>query len=411
MKWPQCWSENLSDLDVATIEAGCRAVERLARLYLLRAFHDAGVFVRTGERATIDSLTRELSVTPKYERLFRVLLEMLTCDGDVSVSADAVTTHQVRDSGEAACAALRDEVLAVHPDRLHLIRLVDACATRALDVVAGRASAVEVLFPAGSSTLVEAVYAQDAVSGYFNGLSADAVEAALRAQRSARPGARLSVLEIGAGTGGTSIPVLERLASITGPLTYEYTDISPALLQAAQNGAAGAYPDVRFRVLNIEKDPAPQGFNADHDVVIAANVLHATRDIAVTLGHVKKLLRPGGQLVLSEVTRIYHFTTLTFGLMPGWWLFGDAGRLPDSPLLSVGGWTRALGAAGFDDVRCVTPFADRDQPAQALLLAVPVSHQTPFVGRVSPEDLIQRQLQLIEAQLAILTERTSRRTL
>jgi microcystin synthetase protein McyG len=52
-------------------------------------------------------------------------------------------------------------------------------------------------------------------------------------------------------------------------------------------------------VLDIEGDPDLQGF-APHtfDVVVAANVLHATADLATSLGHVKRLLAPHGMLVL-----------------------------------------------------------------------------------------------------------------
>ena len=391
-------------LDVSAIEAGCRSVERLAVLYLFRALQDANAFAG-GDQVPVDQLKARLHVTPAYERLFGVLLDMLGDGGYVRISDGTVTLAQPRESNEAACAALRDDILAAHPDRAHLIRLVEQCATQAPAVIGGRTSAVEVLFPGGSSALVEAIYAKDDVSRFFNAVTAQAVETAVRSQIAERPGVRVSVLEIGAGTGGTSLPVLERLSPLTAHVTYDYTDISPALLHVAQSGEAGAHSNVRFRPLNIESDPAAQGFAAGYDIVIAANVLHATRDIAATLAKARKLLRPGGLLVLSEVTRIYQFTTLTFGLMPGWWLFKDAGRLPNSPLLSVAGWRRALATAGFADVRCFTPFADVEQPPQCLVLAA-CGGEEPPPAAISSEELIRRQLQIIEAQLDLLAGRS-----
>jgi predicted TPR repeat methyltransferase len=38
------------------------------------------------------------------------------------------------------------------------------------------------------------------------------------------------------------------------------------------------------------------------DLIVAANVLHATRNLEETLAHVRELLQPGGQLLLLEAT-------------------------------------------------------------------------------------------------------------
>ena len=391
--------------DPAAMEAGCARVEQLARRHLLRAFQAEGVFLEAGEQHHAARLQRQLRVVPAYARLFPFLLDMLTHDG-IAVSPDgAVTTSQLPDTSLPACAALRDRLLADHPDRAMLVALVDASAPEALAVIDGRKSAVEVLFPGGSSALVEKVYAKDVVSGFFNALTAEAVDTLIRSRRAERPGGAASVLEVGAGTGGTSAAVMERLAALTPAVAYHYTDISPALLQQAQDVFGGAHPHVQFRPLDIGTDPVAQGFAAAaNDVVIAANVLHATRDIATTLRHVRALLRPGGVLVLNEVTRVFHFTTLTFGLTPGWWLAGDESRMPGGPLLSIDGWRRALTAAGFSGVRAFTPFtADAGRPPQSLMLAVNGDPQ-PVAESAGTEigGLIWQQLKIIDAQLELL---------
>jgi len=76
----------------------------------------------------------------------------------------------------------------------------------------------------------------------------------------------------------------------------------------------GSYgPWLTFQQLDIERDPAGQGFAAGtFDLVIAANVLHATRDLAETLRHVAWLVAPTGRLVVSETTAFSIFATLTF---------------------------------------------------------------------------------------------------
>jgi SAM-dependent methyltransferase len=397
--------------DPAAMEAGCARVEQLARRHLLRAFQAEGIFVAAGEQHNSVRLLQQLGVLPAYRRLFHILLDMLAQDG-VNVLPDGrVTTSQLPDTSHAACAALREALLADHPDRATLIPLVDACAPEALAVVGGRKSAVEVLFPGGSSALVENVYARDAVSGFFNTLTAHAVETLVRSRRAERTAGTESVLEVGAGTGGTTAAVLAALATLTPTVSYHCTDISAALLQQTQGVFGVAHPDVRFRPLDIGADPVAQGFErAANDVVVAANVLHATRDIATTLTHVRQLLRPGGVLVLNEVTRAFHFTSLTFGLTTGWWLFDDEGRIPGAPLLSIDGWSRALTAAGFSDVRSFTPFrTDTGVPPQTLILGVNGDQEAlswpqdlMASGPSEPSRLVWQQLQIIDAQLELL---------
>ena len=52
-------------------------------------------------------------------------------------------------------------------------------------------------------------------------------------------------------------------------------------------------------------------------------MIHATADLARTLGHVRPLLAPGGLLVMLEVTAPQRWFDLTVGLTDGWWAFTD----------------------------------------------------------------------------------------
>ncbi|KAJ4142878.1 Highly reducing polyketide synthase alt5 [Fusarium oxysporum] len=107
---------------------------------------------------------------------------------------------------------------------------------------------------------------------------------------------------------------------------------------------------MEFKALNIENEPTEQGFSLEsYDLIICANVLHATRSIEETLTHCKCLLKPGGRLVLSEVTIKRIFSGFIMGPLPGWWLGEDDGR-SGGPLLDVDEWSAALPKAGFSGV-------------------------------------------------------------
>ena len=185
-------------------------------------------------------------------------------------------------------------------------------------------------------------------------------------------------MEIGSGSGGTSLPVMEALAtsllpflslvffnltdvfddlyemycsmsqlctlaeviSSTGNLAAQvelvYTDISRQLVGYGRKTYGPRFPFAAFKFLDVEQPLEQQGFAVGQtDIVFATNVLHATRDMGATLQHCKALLKNGGLLIANELTTKTDFLTLTFGLTDGWWLFDDeARRIPGAPIIS-----------------------------------------------------------------------------
>lgn len=70
----------------------------------------------------------------------------------------------------------------------------------------------------------------------------------------------------------------------------------------------------------MELDPVQQGYKScSYDLIVAANVVHATRFIENTLKSIKRLLKPGGIVVLIEITVNTSGASLIFGTLPGWW--------------------------------------------------------------------------------------------
>ena len=133
---------------------------------------------------------------------------------------------------------------------------------------------------------------------------------------------------------------------------YCYTDISRAFLMHAEREYAPGNPYLTCQLFNVEAPIAGQGIAAGaYDLVIAANVLHATRDIRQTLRNAKALLKHHGLILLNELARNTLFTHLTFGLLDGWWLYEDAElRLPGCPGLSPHSWQKVLEQEGFHSV-------------------------------------------------------------
>ncbi|KAI1361572.1 putative polyketide synthase [Xylaria arbuscula] len=159
---------------------------------------------------------------------------------------------------------------------------------------------------------------------------------------------RLRVLEIGAGTGGTTAKVLQALKSSFGERlysTYTYTDISSGFMTAASERFADY--DIEYAVLDIAKDPIEQGFQpASYDLIVCSNVLHATPCLQACLQHVYTLLSPGGRLFLQELCPEAKFTNYIYGFLEGWWLGVEDGR-SEQPYMSPESWIEALISVGF----------------------------------------------------------------
>jgi len=133
---------------------------------------------------------------------------------------------------------------------------------------------------------------------------------------------RMRILEIGAGTGSTTIPVLTTLNAEGASRMdhYHFTDISAGFFDKARVLLAEWRASVIFKRLDISHDPVSQGFGLHHyDLVIASNVLHATSSIEKTLSNVRRLLKPQGKLALIELTQPQSFLGLIFGTLHGWW--------------------------------------------------------------------------------------------
>ncbi|RMZ66024.1 beta-ketoacyl synthase domain-containing [Pyrenophora seminiperda CCB06] len=185
-----------------------------------------------------------------------------------------------------------------------------------------------------------------------------------------QPGVR--ILEIGAGTGGTTYHVLERLRNPDGSskaAQYYFTDISPGFLAKAADRFNKDASIMQFSTLNIENSPIEQGFSPESfDLIVCANVMHATKSIQETLAHCKLLLKPSGRLVLSEVTIKRIFSGFIMGPLPGWWL-GEADGRMGGPLLNTDEWNMALKTAGFSGVD-VDVRGDRDTSKEPVSLII-----------------------------------------
>lgn len=123
-------------------------------------------------------------------------------------------------------------------------------------------------------------------------------------KRMAHSKPNMRVLEIGAGTGTTTKSILKDLAPLGGHILYSqyvYTDISTGMFVAATANFKD-FPNIEYATLDISKGLADQGFEGrEFDLIIASNVIHATKSLQDSLQNVRKLLAPNGRFFLTEL--------------------------------------------------------------------------------------------------------------
>ncbi|QDS33254.1 beta-ketoacyl synthase N-terminal-like domain-containing protein [Brevibacillus brevis] len=310
----------------------------------------------TEKNQTLSDLKRKSGLLDLYDLWLEETASVLARN-DYLVYDRATST--VIDTAPISSAAVwqeweqEKEVWLKNSDTNAQVKLVEATLRALPQILTGKVRATEVIFPNSSMELVEKVYKNNTVSDYFNEVLADTVIAFVEDRLSQDSAARIRILEIGAGTGGTSTVVFQKLKAYEKHIQeYCYTDLSKAFFMHAEKEYGPSNPYLTYQIFNVEESVTGQGIDlGGYDIVIAANVLHATKNIRQTLRNAKAVLKENGLLLLNEMSKNTIFLHLTFGLLEGWWLYEDPElRLSGCPGLSSSTWQRVLEEEGFPSV-------------------------------------------------------------
>jgi len=302
-------------------------LEHLSLSYIFQALTSLSGKDALPQTLEADALIQQWKIVPAHQALFRHLLKVIS-------TAEDVEWKQVN---------IQQQLLDLRPAAKAELALIQRCGENLADVLQGNIDPLTLLFPAGDASELTQLYQSSPGAQLMNQQVQQIVSRLISATD--RP---LRILEIGAGTGGTTAHLLPCL----GSAEYVFTDISPLFLANAKKRFSNS-PNLTFQRLDIEKSVEEQGFSlSDFDVVIAANVLHATANVTQVLENVRSLLAPNGQLILLEGTQPLLWLDLIFGMTEGWW------KRPTHPLLSVTQWQQHLRTAGFSAAIPLQPSAN-----------------------------------------------------
>ncbi|NEQ98903.1 MAG: SDR family NAD(P)-dependent oxidoreductase, partial [Cyanothece sp. SIO2G6] len=351
------FTEHLKQADILDYQALLPQLDQLSLVYIQATLNVLGLSfsphqVLTLPNTDLAELMDSLGIDSHHQSLFSHLCR---CLSDTSVDALPAAV------GLMETEQLQKELIKQYPLATAELTLIERCGQQLANVLTGQVDPLQVLFPGGRTQDMTALYERSPGAMVMNTLLKDVMTTLTRSEY----GRPLRILEIGAGTGGTTSHLLPLLNSDS--TCYVFTDISPLLVRQAENRFAD-YGFVQYCTLDISQPPQKQSLPyASYDVVIAANVLHATPDIRQTLEHVRQLLVSNGQLMLLEGTQQLCWIDLIFGLTEGWWQFNDTPLRQYHPLLSIQQWQDVLGSTGFETVMPLVPDGDVALPQTVFL--------------------------------------------
>ncbi len=369
------WGPFSDYLAAEGVDAGLRPalladLSRMARHFALAALEKLGWERKAGEAVDTEDLRRRLGVQDQHSQLFRRMLEILARSGVLEAAGEGfVVTAGAEDPLPEVIPENPEEFAAQVIERYayasNEIMLFRRSAGALAEVLRGEEDPLSLLFGSGEPSAAD-LYFKAPVWRAANRMLADAVRALVAGLPEGR---RLRVIEVGAGTGSATESILPELPE--GRFDYVYTDISAGFFAQAEGLFGDGGGSIEYRVLDIEKDPVEQGFDSHgYDLLIASNVLHATRYLEETLTHCRSLLAPSGHLVALENLAGQDWTDMTFGQLDGWWRFSDECR-PTYALAGPDVWRQSLASVGFEEVAVLGPGGsdDAEMPDRGVIVA------------------------------------------
>jgi len=186
----------------------------------------------------------------------------------------------------------------------------------------------------------------------------------------------LRILEMGDGAGGAHKTILEAVGDSWS--SYTYTNIVSKVEPAKTQTHGGR---LSFKSLDITADITTQGYEQHaYDMVVSSRTFRSTSAVRQALSRVRQLLRPGGLLLLSEMTHEAptRITNIMCGLDSWWDCKNEASE--KSQAISPAEWHRVLRQSGFSGVDSITPKIDASRPFSVICTQA-VDDQIAFLRR------------------------------
>ncbi len=218
----------------------------------------------------------------------------------------------------------------------------------------GKLYGEEVMFgPYSDFTLVEDVYFTSNVYGFWSKLAGKAVKSIIEDKFKRK----ITVLEIGAGTGNGTFNVFENVENVNDKFEkYIFTDINKTFIRKAKNSDYfSKFNFIDYKQFDLSKELKDQEIEeCSSDIVLAVNVLHATDNLLYGCKQIYKIVKEDGYVVVGEIAPppdgLYRYMELTFGLLASYNNYNDIEFRPNCPIIRPDQWIEIFKKSGFKNV-------------------------------------------------------------
>ncbi|NBD17589.1 MAG: AMP-binding protein, partial [Cyanobacteria bacterium] len=202
-------------------------LEELSVRYILKAIQDLGKTFQFNETFSTQKLTEELAIVQQHQRLWKRLLNILAEAGFLQATANGWQVIQVPDLSDPETQI--NFLFQTYPEAKTEFTLLQTCASNLAAVLQGKCDPLQLIFPNGDVTLATQLYQDSPPAKVMNYLLQNIAQTALEKIPNTQT---IQVLEIGAGTGGSTAYLLPDLAQRS--TQYTFTDVSPLFLLKAK---------------------------------------------------------------------------------------------------------------------------------------------------------------------------------
>ena len=324
----------------------------LCIVHIVDSFEELGCSLRNAKPG---QLLDRIQYLPRHEQFVEFIYDLLEKARLINFEGSKIIRTAFSVPAKPAQALLQD-LLRDSPDHAYDHKLTYLAGSKLAECLTGKADGLQLIFASAEGReVVSGMYGKSPINVvWIRQMEHFLKQFLLNLPDQSGP---IKILEMGAGTGGTTARLVTLLADLNVPFQYTVTDLSPSLVAAARKRFK-QYPFMEYKVLDIEKPPTAEMLHSQH-IVIATNCVHATHNLVNSTKNIHDILRSDGFLMMLEMTETLPWIDLIFGLLEGWWLFDDGRR---HALVPPSLWESTMKSVGYGHV----DWTDGNRPETAI---------------------------------------------
>ncbi len=268
----------------------------------MKIFNQLGLFTKTNDWITINEVLNRINCDYSFVPSVKWALEFVVQEGFIR-------------KNKIEYSLINNKTSIKKPTNFNLkvsLNTIDFISKNWLDVVRGNISPLHLLFRNNNGEIWRTYFGQ---SNSLYKVHNEWIANYLSGQKLA---SNMTILELGAGYGSGTREAINKI--LDKKINYLASDLSNAMCKFIKDKTSYDYLDTL--IVNFDKDIALQVNNREFDYILAINALHCSKDILATLNSIKKSLKKGGSLILSECIRDFRSPLMhqefIFNLLPGY---------------------------------------------------------------------------------------------